>query len=121
MQKILIIDDDRTTRLVIQKTLEKLGYQVILAEHGAEGLALARAELPHLIICDVTMPVMDGFETFQEFRNDPQLSPIPFVFLTADPNPEHLIDKMKLSEEDYIPKPFSLSKLLSVLNVKLKK
>ncbi len=81
--KILIVEDDPDSRLVLQKTLQGFGYEVEAAVHGAEALAKAHASIPDLIISDILMPVMDGYKLCYALKHDEQLRRVPLVFYTA--------------------------------------
>jgi len=81
--KILIVDDNADSRIILRKTLESDGYTVIAAPDGAEALRLARKDPPDMIISDILMPVMDGFQLCRQFKDDDQLARIPFVFYSA--------------------------------------
>jgi CheY-like chemotaxis protein len=81
--KVLVIDDEQDIRLVAQVGLRAAGMTVVLADNGADGLRAARAEHPDVILLDVMMPGMDGYETFSALLADPATKAIPVVFLTA--------------------------------------
>lgn len=106
MKTILIVDDKRENNYLLEKLLQGNGFETIAAANGVEALALARKNPPHLIISDVLMPQMDGFTLCREWRKDPQLRGIPFVFYTAtytDPRDEELA--LSLGANRYIIKP----------------
>ena len=116
MKKVLLIDDDRdfveSTRAVLEEK-----YEVIVAYDGDEGIKVARAENPDLIILDVIMPTEDGFSAAEEMKNDPELSGIPIVMLTSFGTrvSETSIPRsrgMDLEAEDYIEKPVEPDVLL---------
>jgi len=85
MQKkaILVVDDDAAQRRIFSKYLDFTGYRVMEAANGAEGLQMAREHAPALILLDISMPVMDGWETMERLREDPTIGGIPTVALTA--------------------------------------
>ena len=83
MKKILIIEDDSKSRSNIKYILEANGYKVFSAEDGAEGIDLAMEIRPDLVICDILMPVVDGYKVKEKLSTDPKTSSIPFVFLSA--------------------------------------
>jgi len=82
-KKVLIVDDDETVRMFVQATMEGGGWTAIEAKTGQDALDLAKSEQPDLIILDVSMPGMDGFEAFRRLRDSPFTEKIPVIFLTA--------------------------------------
>ena len=115
MQKILVIEDHALMRRNIVTILTMEGYAVIAAGHGREGLALARTELPDLILCDVMMPEMDGHEVLHSLRADTATAGIPFVFLTAKGEKHEVRGGMNLGADDYLTKPVSRDDLVAAL------
>jgi K+-sensing histidine kinase KdpD len=101
--------------------LEAEGYQVFAAENGLRGLELARKCLPALIICDIMMPGMDGYEVLANLHRSPETATIPFIFLTAKADMTALRQGMELGADDYLTKPFSIDQLLAAIQVRLKK
>ncbi|MCI0617490.1 response regulator, partial [bacterium] len=82
-KKILIVDDSEPIRNSLSALLEAENYETVVAENGKTGVEIARKEIPHLILCDVQMPELDGYGVLTELRNDPATAAIPFVFLTG--------------------------------------
>jgi two-component system, sensor histidine kinase and response regulator len=121
MKKILVIEDDIDIREVIQKILSFEGFCQITAENGLAGLQLARAEKPDLILCDVSMPELDGFEVLSKLRQDSSTAKIPFIFMTAKVDRNHLRQGMELGADDYITKPFTPVELLRAVAAQLQK
>ncbi|HCA78619.1 MAG TPA: response regulator [Bacteroidetes bacterium] len=121
MSTILVIDDNSIERESVQRALQKAGYTVLSAADGTTGFAIAREERPNLIICDIDMPGLSGFETLKMLKEDPQTQSIPFVFLTG--SAEAIAGKLgrELGAEEYVEKPFSFSKLLAVVGFSLRK
>lgn len=119
--KILVIEDNNEMRENIQEILELSGYLVFAAENGKLGVKKAIKELPDLIICDVMMPEMDGYETLFILSKNQKTSAIPFVFLTAKSEKEDWRKGMNLGADDYIMKPFDEMELLQVVEMRLKK
>src|SRR5262245_43599651 len=105
MKKILVIEDENEMRRNIVSLLRYSGYQPFEADNGRAGLALARRELPDLILCDVMMPEMDGHAVLRALHEDGQLVQIPFVFLTAKGEKSDLRSGMNLGADDYLTKP----------------
>jgi DNA-binding LytR/AlgR family response regulator len=121
MKKILLIDDDESIRESTQELLEVVGYQVMTAEDGAKGIKIASEYMPDVIICDIAMPIMDGYAVLNELSKNPVTSTIPFIFLTARIEIADLKRGMQLGAHDYICKPFSSSELLNSIELRLKK
>src|SRR5262249_30219185 len=88
MSRILLIEDEAPIRLTLSRFLRMEGWEVLTAEDGAKGVALALAELPDLIICDLLMPELDGYQVLSSLRSDPRTESIPFLLLTASAGQE---------------------------------
>jgi signal transduction histidine kinase len=121
MKKILVIEDDPDVRDIILDVLEAEEYWAIGAEQGRQGVNLAIAHLPDLIICDVMMPELDGYGVLKELQSQPQTATIPFIFLTAKSTKFDQRQGMELGADDYITKPFMRTELLSAITTRLKK
>lgn len=121
MQKILVIEDHGAVRENIKQLLEKAGYQVLCADNGSDGLKLAFEELPDVIICDIMMPKMNGYEVIKELGSDREASAIPFIFLTARAEMADLRLGMELGADDYLVKPFKAADLLKAIKTRLEK
>lgn len=121
MTKVLVIDDEPAIREVISITLRKHGYEVLSASNGAEGLELARKQLPNLILCDVRMEVVDGYEVLAAIRNNPSTTSIPFILITAQAGATGMRQGMELGADDYLLKPFSQNELLAAVEARLHK
>ncbi|MEJ2307500.1 MAG: response regulator [candidate division WOR-3 bacterium] len=107
---ILVLEDNKALRMIIRKALEKAGYDVKTAENGEEGLKILEEETPDLIISDVIMPEMDGFEFLKKIRKKHPL--VPFTFLTVKSELEDYSKGYELGATDYITKPFDVEILL---------
>jgi len=118
-KKILIIDDEPTLVLMITKRLESSGFQVISAGSGAEGLNKAREEKPDLILLDVMMPEMDGFEVLKTLRQTPETSEISVVIFTAGANPKWQEKAVTLKADDFVNKMMPFEDLLQKLRMLL--
>jgi two-component system cell cycle response regulator len=110
--KILTVDDSQTVRLVLLKAFRPYDCTVFEAVNGQEGLAIAAAEKPDLIILDLCMPVMDGVAMLTKLRADPELKATPVIMLTAESDRENVFHVTKLGVRDYILKPFREEHLL---------
>jgi len=104
--RVLVIDDEAPIRLLCRVNLEAEGMEVLEARDGPGGLEQARAERPDVILLDVMMPGMTGFEVCQRIRNDPQIAEIPIIILTALDDRESLLHALKAGADDFISKPF---------------
>jgi two-component system, sensor histidine kinase and response regulator len=121
MSKLLVIDDDTSIRDNLTELLDAEGYQVISAADGRVGAQLARQALPDLILCDIMMPELDGYEVLAELRHDPVTATIPFIFLTAKIEKSDLRQGMNLGADDYLVKPFTRVELLTAIAARLEK
>ena len=110
--KILFVDDDTNIRKLIGKIIKAGNYAGIEAESGMQALDLVKSEQPDLIILDVMMPVMNGYEVCQTLRKDEQIDHIPIVFLTAQADMDSKLHGLTLGADDYISKPFEPRELL---------
>ena len=115
MAKILVIEDEAELRANVARMLKAEGYEVLTAENGAVGVDTALAQLPDLIICDITMPEMDGFGVLFSLRENVTTSHIPFIFLTASVRTYDRTFGVELGANDYITKPFMLQDLLEAV------
>ena len=107
-QRILIIDDEQSVRKLIAEILQFAGFETIDAGCGEDGVALAAEFFPHMIICDVSMPGIDGFETLARVRQIDELSATPFIFLTGRTDRKDIRHGMSSGADDYLTKPFDL-------------
>lgn len=121
MAKILLIEDDRHVRVSIKEILNDEGHQVYTAENGYVGIETAREVYPDLIICDIIMPGISGFEVIQRIQHESNLSFIPFIFLSAKNAKTDFRKGMELGADDYLTKPFSAEDLITAINVRLDK
>ncbi len=119
MKKLLIIEDELCVRQNLIALFEENNYSVDSAENGFLGAILALQNEPDLIICDITMPDMDGFEVFQALRNSSNTASIPFIFLSALNDPASIRKGMNLGADDYITKPYSSEDLLRAVEVRV--
>lgn len=121
MRKILIVEDNGDVRENISELLELSGYSTITAENGKSGVELAEALLPDLIICDIMMPEMDGYEVLKHLTTNPKTSSIPFIFLTAKSEKSDFRKGMGMGADDYVVKPYSDDELLDAVEIRLSK
>lgn len=119
MKTILIIEDNAPIRENTAEILELAGYRVLTAENGKLGVELALADHPDLIICDIMMPVLDGYGVLHIVNKNPELTGIPFIFLTAKSERVDFRKGMELGADDYLTKPFDDTELLSAVEGRL--
>lgn len=111
MPTVLIIDDDIPTQRILQKALASQGYEVAIARHGIEGIAKAKELHPALILCDWTMPEMDGLEVCRRVKADPDLAASFFVLLTARTAVEDRVRGLDTGADDFLSKPIDITEL----------
>lgn len=121
MKKILIIEDEQEMRRNIVALLRYKGYKPLAAENGRVGLEAARREKPDLILCDVMMPEVGGFEVLRALQADPKLSFIPFIFLTAKGEKDDIRSGMNLGADDYLTKPVGNDDLVNAIEIRLQR
>ncbi|MFO1512828.1 MAG: response regulator transcription factor [Verrucomicrobiota bacterium] len=119
MKKILVIEDEAETRNNLVLMLEMEGFKPIAAPNGQVGVELAKKELPEVILCDVSMPKLDGYGVLEALRANEQTVSIPFIFLTAKGDKKDLRAGMNLGADDYLTKPASAEDVLSAINARL--
>lgn len=119
MKNILVIEDEEFVRETISDMLEIEGYIPILAKNGEAGLECLTQIKPDLILCDINMPVMDGYEVLERLKSQESLATIPFIFLTAKASNDDMRRGMELGADDYIFKPFKARDLLNAINTRL--
>ena len=109
---VLVIENDEIVARTIERSLRGDDFQVRVAYSGMAGLELARQDPPDLVILDIIMPGMDGYEVCNIMRKDPQLAEVPILFLTAKIKEEDIITGLKAGADDYITKPFNVDELV---------
>lgn len=119
MKKILIIEDDASINESIKDFLENEDFEVFSAQNGKDGLEIALKSKPDIIVCDILMPGMTGYEVLAELSKEE--ADIPFIFLTAKIERDDIRKGMEIGADDYLTKPFRLEELLTAVNVRLKK
>jgi len=119
MKKILIIEDERHTRENLATILQMEGYLPLTASDGQAGVATAVQERPDLILCDVTMPKLDGHGVLAALRQDPRTAGVPFIFLTAKGDRPDVRTGMNLGADDYLTKPASAEEVIAAVETRL--
>lgn len=121
MKKILLIEDNKDMRENTAEILELSNYNVVTAKNGKEGVELATKEKPDLIICDIMMPVLDGYGVLHMLSKKPDTASIPLIFLTAKAERSDFRRGMEMGADDYVTKPFDDIELLNAVESRLKK
>ena len=121
MKNILLIEDNEDVRANTAEILELSNYHVVTAQNGKEGVEKALAEKPDLIICDIMMPVLDGYGVLHAIHKNETIKNTPFIFLTARAEKNDFRKGMELGADDYITKPFSGTELLNAVESRIKK
>ncbi len=117
--KILVIEDELNIRESLAELLELKDYEVITAKNGQEGIIRAIQHIPDLILCDVMMPIFDGYQVLALIRKNKNLANTPFLFLTAKTSKEDIREGMSLGADDYLTKPFTGKELFNAVEVRL--
>ncbi|MDR2351981.1 MAG: response regulator [Deltaproteobacteria bacterium] len=118
-KQILVVDDNISNLKYISAQLSDI-YKVTMAKSGPQALQIAAKQNPDLVLLDIDMPEMDGFETLARMREDPQLNKLPVIFLSANNDPKTEVKALQVGAMDFIPKPFEKSILTHRLNIHLK-
>ncbi len=121
MKTVLVIEDELHTRNVFLKCLTFEGFQAYGARNGNEGIQLAQAHHPDLVVCDIMMPDMDGYSVLSTLRNAQTTAAIPLIFLTAKVTMADLRRGMELGADDYLTKPCTVEQFLSAITTRLKR
>ena len=116
MKKILLVDDEPNIIMTLEYTFKKQNFQVFIARDGAEALALLEHEIPDLIILDVMMPKVDGFETLAYIKNKEVLNNCKVMFLSAKNRESDIQKGLNAGADAYFTKPFSIKKLVEQVN-----
>jgi CRP/FNR family transcriptional regulator, cyclic AMP receptor protein len=121
MKTILLIEDNKVIRENMAEILELSDYKVLTAKDGKEGVSIAIQHKPDLIVCDIMMPVLDGYGVIHMLQKKQETQNIPFIFLTAKTERDDIRKGMQLGADDYITKPFTETELLNAIEIRLKK
>lgn len=115
-KKILIVDDEKYILLVAKYNLKNAGYDVMIATNGEEAIRLALQEIPHIILLDLMMPSIDGFQVLKELKQDELTKNIPIIIMSARGGVEDKNKAFEFGANDYVLKPFSVQQLLDKVN-----
>jgi two-component system cell cycle response regulator DivK len=119
MAKILLVEDNEMNRDMLARRLERRGFQVIVALDGAQGLQLARAEAPDLILMDMSLPLLDGWEATRQLKSQPATQAIPIIALTAHAMSGDREKAMAVGCDDYDTKPIEFARLMEKIQALL--
>ena len=119
--KVLVVDDEPNIVELLQYNLEKTGYEVKTAYNGQEALDIARQYIPDLIILDIMMPKMDGYQVIRRLKEEERTSTIPVIFLTAKAQMKDVVSGRAMGADDYVVKPYKFNvlyqKILDLLSL----
>ncbi|MGV3773179.1 MAG: hybrid sensor histidine kinase/response regulator [Verrucomicrobiales bacterium] len=121
MKRILVIEDRKEVREMIAQALKVKGWQPLSASDGEQGLMMATEHLPDLVLCDVEMPKLGGFEVLERLRAHAATTAIPFIFMTGRAERPQVRQGMTLGADDYLAKPFTIRELLAAVETRLNK
>jgi CheY-like chemotaxis protein len=119
MARVLVIDDEPDVRWLIRMSLERSGHEVLVAEDGLRGIALAQKQRPDVIVLDLMMPVMDGYAVLAELAKDPRTSDVPVVVLSARAIPDEANRATDAGARKFLEKPFDPDALTEELEALL--
>jgi two-component system, NtrC family, response regulator AtoC len=119
--RVLVVEDDPVIRANVLELLIEEGFEVISAQDGADGIALTKARVPDLVVCDITLPKLDGYAVLRAIREDPAVASTPFIFLTAKAERTDVRTGMNLGADDYLSKPFTASDLLDAVRTRIRR
>jgi two-component system, cell cycle response regulator DivK len=117
MPKILLVEDNEMNRDMLSRRLQRRGYEIVVAVDGVQGVALANAENPDLILMDMSLPIMDGWEATRSIKANTNTQSIPIIALTAHAMSGDREQALKAGCDDYDTKPIDLSRLLTKIEV----
>lgn len=112
-KKILIVDDEPNIVMSLEYAFKKKDFEVFIARDGTEALDIAERERPNIILLDIMMPQMDGYETLKRIRENKELATTKVVFLSAKSKEKDIEKGMKMGADGYMTKPFSIKKVIS--------
>lgn len=121
MAKILVIENEKSTREILLDYLESEGFEVIDAENGSIGLEKAHQYLPDVVVCDIIMPELDGYSVLKNLRRNVNTSIIPIIFMTGKNTTEEIRKGMELGASDYLTKPFTPEELVGSISAQVKR
>jgi CheY-like chemotaxis protein len=121
MPTILLVEDNEMNRDMLSRRLERKGFQILIAVDGSQGVSMARSDRPDLILMDMSLPVLDGWEATRQLKADPETRSIPVIALTAHAMASDRDQALAAGCDDYDTKPIELPRLLDKINALLPK
>jgi CheY-like chemotaxis protein len=115
MKTVLVIEDNLEIRENTAEILELAGFRVITAENGKEGLLIVSAEYPDIVLCDIMMPGINGYQVIKKLRDNPLTAGIPFIYVTASAEKADVKFAMDLGADGYVRKPFDIADLMEAI------
>src|SRR5205085_6802701 len=112
-KRILIADDEQAVRQLLDLVLRSQGYEVLTAQNGDQAVRMAQERVPDLVLMDLMMPHLDGYEAIRQLRNDTRTAHLPMLILTAKSTPDDVVTGFETGADDYITKPFNIPELLA--------
>ena len=119
MTKILYVEDNEDNVYMLKRRLTKKGFEVVIAENGAVGVDMSKSEAPDIILMDLSLPVMDGWEATRIIKRDATTQTIPIIALSANAMEEHKRQALEAGADDYDTKPVDLARLLEKISAQL--
>ncbi|MBG7613074.1 response regulator [Polaribacter sp. BAL334] len=119
MKKILIVDDEPNILMALEYAFKKQDFEVYIARDGSEAIEILKKELPNVILLDIMMPKVDGYQTLQIIKQNEKLKDVKVVFLTAKSKKEDIEKGFSLGVDQYFTKPFSTKKIIAEINLLL--
>ncbi|MBP2833661.1 response regulator [Aquimarina sp. U1-2] len=116
MKKILIVDDEPNIVMSLEYTFKKKNFEVYIARDGGEALQIANTIVPDIVLLDIMMPNVDGYETLKQIRNNQNLNKTKIVFLSAKNKTADIEKGLQMGADKYLTKPFSIKKLVTEIN-----
>ena len=116
MAKVLIVDDSPTQLQGLRLIVERMGHEVVTADDGAHGVEVAKREIPDIVLMDVVMPNLNGFQATRQISKDPKTSHIPVILVTTKDQETDKVWGMRQGAKAYITKPFTETQLIEVIN-----
>jgi len=116
LMKILYVEDNEDNIYMLSRRLKRKGFEVLIAENGKLGVELCLKEVPDLILMDLSLPVMDGWQAIQIIKNEPTIKHIPIIALSAHAMDQHKQQALEAGADDFDSKPVDLTRLMSKIN-----
>ncbi|NQZ23116.1 MAG: response regulator [Colwellia sp.] len=116
MMKILYVEDNEDNIYMLSRRLKRKGFEVLIAENGKLGVELCLKEIPDLILMDLSLPVMDGWQAIEIIKNEPTIKHIPIIALSAHAMDQHKQQALEAGADDFDSKPVDLTRLMSKIN-----